>query len=249
MAHQLRVACVIPARLAATRLPNKPLADIGGRPMIQWVWEAARQAKCVSEVIVATDSPQIASVVNGFGGRAVMTRADHRSGTDRVAEVARGLDVDVLVNVQGDEPLLPPSALESLVARFGPSPCAMGTLVHEEFDPAELANPARVKVVCRADGRALYFSRSMIPFDRDRRGTGRFFKHLGIYAYRRDFLLELANLPPSPLEELEQLEQLRVLENGHDILVVPVAYDGFGVDTPEDLEAMRRVVAVRAANG
>lgn len=248
MAHQLRVACVIPARLASTRLPNKPLADIGGRPMIQWVWDAARRAKGIAEVIVATDSSEIASAVGAFGGRAIMTRPDHRSGTDRVAEVARGLDVDVLVNVQGDEPLLPPSALESLVGRFGPSPCAMGTLVHEESDPQELANPARVKVVCRADGRALYFSRSLIPFDRDRRGTGRYFKHLGVYAYRRDFLLQLASLPPSPLEEIEQLEQLRVLENGHDILVVPVAYDGFGVDTPEDLEAMRRAVAVRAAN-
>lgn len=243
-----RVACVIPARLAATRLPRKPLADIGGRPMIQWVWDAARRARCVSEVIIATDSPEIAAVVGSFGGRAVMTRGDHRSGTDRVAEVARELDVDVLVNVQGDEPLLPPSALESLVARFAPSPCGMGTLVHEECDLAELANPARVKVVCRADGRALYFSRSVIPFDRDRRGTGRFFKHLGVYAYRRDFLLELASMPPSPLEEIEKLEQLRVLENGHDILVVPVAYDGFGVDTPEDLDAMRRAVAVRAAN-
>lgn len=249
MAHQIRVAVVIPARLASTRLPRKPLADIAGRPMIEWVWDAARRARCVSEVVIATDSAEIAQVVKGFGGHAVMTRPEHRSGTDRVAEVARELDVDVLVNVQGDEPLLPPSALEALVARFGPSSCAMGTLVHEESDPAELANPARVKVVCRADGRALYFSRSVIPFDRDRRGTGRFFKHLGVYAYRRDFLLQLATLPPSPLEEIEQLEQLRVLENGHDILVVPVAYDGFGVDTPEDLEAMRRAVSLRAANG
>lgn len=238
----LRVACVIPARLASTRLPRKPLADICGKPMIQWVWEAARRARGISEVVVATDNDEIAQVVRAFGGRAQMTRSDHRSGTDRVAEVARELDVDVLINVQGDEPLLPPTALEALVERFGPSTCPMGTLVHEETDPAELANPARVKVVCRNDGRALYFSRSIIPFDRDRKGTGKYFKHLGIYAYRRDFLLQLATLPPSPLEELEQLEQLRVLENGHDILVVPVVYDGFGVDTPEDLEAMRQAV-------
>ena len=237
-----RVAVVIPARLASTRLPRKPLADICGRPMIRWVWDAARRAKGVTDVIVATDNEEIAQVVGAFGGRAVMTRGDHRSGTDRVAEVARELSVDIVVNVQGDEPLLPPSALEALVARFAPSACAMGTLVHEESDPAELANPARVKVVCRADGRALYFSRSLIPHDRDGRGTGRYFKHLGVYAYRRDFLLELSRLPPSPLEELEQLEQLRVLENGHDILVVPVVYDGFGVDTPADLDAMRAAV-------
>lgn len=214
--------------------------------MIQWVFDAACRANGITEVIVATDSPEIADAVKAFGGRVAMTRSDHRSGTDRVAEVARELDVDVVVNVQGDEPLLPASALEALVAKFGPSTCPMGTLVHEESNPEELANPARVKVVCRNDGRALYFSRSIIPFDRDRRGTGRYFKHLGIYAYRRDFLLQLATLPPSPLEEIEQLEQLRVLENGHDILVVPVTYDGFGVDTPADLEAMRRAIAARA---
>lgn len=238
----LRVACVIPARLASTRLPRKPLADIGGKPMIQWTWEAAKRARGIDQVIVATDEPEILEAVRAFGGVAQMTRSDHRTGTDRIAEVARELDVDVVVNVQGDEPLLPPSALEALVAGFGPSACPMGTLAHEENDPAELANPARVKIACRKDGRALYFSRSVIPFDRDRRGTGRYLKHLGVYAYRRDFLLQLASMPASPLEELEQLEQLRVLENGHDILVVPVVYDGFGVDTPEDLAAMREAV-------
>lgn len=238
----LRVACVIPARLASTRLPRKPLADICGKPMIQWTWEAARRARGVTEVIVATDEAEIADVVKGFGGVAKMTRSDHRTGTDRIAEVARELDVDIVINVQGDEPLLPASALEALVERFGPSACPMGTLAHVETDPKELANPARVKIACRRDGRALYFSRSIIPFDRDARGTFSYLKHLGVYAYRRQFLLELASLQPSPLEESEQLEQLRVLENGHDILVVPVAYDGFGVDTPEDLAAMREAV-------
>ena len=238
----MKVAVVIPARMASTRLPGKPLADIGGRPMIQWVWDSARKARGVGDVVVATDSPEIVDAVKGFGGRAALTGAEHPSGTDRVAEVARGLDADVVINVQGDEPLLPPSALEALVAKFGPSACAMGTLVHAEANPEELANPARVKVVCRADGRALYFSRSIIPFDRDRKGGARYFKHLGVYAYRRDFLLSLAQLPPSYLEQVEQLEQLRVLEHGHDILVVPVAYDGFGVDTPADLDAMRKRV-------
>jgi 3-deoxy-manno-octulosonate cytidylyltransferase (CMP-KDO synthetase) len=240
-----RVAAVIPARLGSTRLPRKALADILGKPMVQWTYEAVRAARSVGEVIVATDSPEIAAAIEACGGRAAMTSPDHKSGTDRVAEVARDLDADVIVNVQGDEPLISHAALDALVTRFSASSCAMGTLVHAESDPAELANPARVKVVCRADGRALYFSRSIVPFDRDNRGTAKYWKHLGVYAYRRAFLLELAKMPVSPLEEIEQLEQLRVLENGHDILTVPVAYDGFGVDTPDDLEAMRRAIKQR----
>ncbi|MBI4863784.1 MAG: 3-deoxy-manno-octulosonate cytidylyltransferase [Candidatus Riflebacteria bacterium] len=244
-----RVAAVIPARMASTRLPGKPLADIAGKPMIQWAWECASGARGVDDVVVATDSPRIVEAVERFGGRAMLTRADHASGTDRVAEVATRIDARIVINLQGDEPLLPMAALETLVSRFGEDRCPMGTMVTPLTDPAELANPARVKVVCRRDGRALYFSRLPIPCDRDGSGGYRYMKHLGVYIFRREFLLEFARIPPSPLEETERLEQLRALENGHEILVVPVEYDGQGVDTPDDLEAVRRLVDRRSGAG
>jgi 3-deoxy-manno-octulosonate cytidylyltransferase (CMP-KDO synthetase) len=237
--------------MASSRLPGKPLALIEGQPMIRWVWEAVRAVPAIGEACVATDSDEVRQAVEAFGGRAVMTRSDHKSGTDRVAEVARHLGADVVLNVQGDEPLMRPDVLAALVHGFtrerppGTAGCPMGTLVAPVADPAETMDPGRAKVVCRRDGRALYFSRSPIPYDRDRRGGVKVYKHIGVYAFRRDFLLEFASLPASELELAEQLEQLRALENGHDIMTVPVCYDGFGVDTPEDLERARRELAVR----
>jgi len=247
-----RVAVVIPARYGATRLPGKPIAEIDGRPMIWYVWDKARRAETPSRVVVATDDARIAAAVRGFGGEVVMTSPDCASGTDRVAEAARGMDEEVIVNLQGDEPMMHPSVVDAVAAPLVTDPgVLMTTAAILQDDPAEFGRPSVVKVVVDARGDALYFSRSPIPHYRDASprlpgagpretgtGPGRYRKHLGIYGYRREFLFRVAALPPSLLEEAERLEQLRVLENGHRIRVVDVAHDSVGVDTPEDLKAV-----------
>lgn len=233
-----RVAVVIPARYGATRLPGKPLAEIDGRPMIWYVWDKARRAETPSRVVVATDDARIAAAVRGFGGEAVMTSPDCASGTDRVAEAARGMDEEVIVNLQGDEPMMHPSVIDAVAAPLAADPgILMSTAALPQDDPEEYGRPSVVKVVVDGRGDALYFSRSPIPHYRDA-GTGRYRKHLGIYGYRREFLFRVAALSPSRLEEAERLEQLRVLENGYRIRVVDVAHDSVGVDTPEDLKAV-----------
>ena len=232
------MAVVIPARYGAERLPGKPLAEIDGRPMIWYVWEKAKSAQVPSRVVVATDDERIAAAVRGFGGEAVMTSPSCASGTDRVAEAARGMDEEVVINLQGDEPLMHPSVIDAVASPLVSDPdVLMSTAALPREDQAEYARPSVVKVVVDARGDALYFSRSPIPHYRDA-GAGRFRKHLGIYGYRREFLFRLAALPPSPLEEAERLEQLRVLQNGYRIRVVDVAHDSVGVDTPEDLKAV-----------
>ncbi len=232
------MAVVIPARYGATRLPGKPLAEIDGRPMIWYVWEKALRAETPARVVVATDDARIADAVRGFGGEAVMTSPDCASGTDRVAEAARGMDEEVIVNLQGDEPMMHPSVIDAVAAPLVADPgVLMATAALPQDDPEEYGKPSVVKVVVDGRGDALYFSRSPIPHYRDA-GTGRYRKHLGIYGYRREFLFRVAALPPSRLEEAERLEQLRVLENGHRIRVVDVAHDSVGVDTPEDLKAV-----------
>ncbi len=245
-----RVAVVIPARYGATRLPGKPLAEIDGRPMIWYVWEKARRAKVPSRVVVATDDERIASVVRGFGGEAVLTSPDCASGTDRVAEAARGMDEEIFINLQGDEPLMDPSVVDAVASPLVAEPeVLMSTAALPGDDPEEYARPSVVKVVVDANGDALYFSRAPIPHYRDASprlpgagpglpGAGRYRKHLGIYGYRRDFLFRVAALAPSPLEEAERLEQLRVLQAGYRIRVVDVGHDSVGVDTPEDLKAV-----------
>jgi 3-deoxy-manno-octulosonate cytidylyltransferase (CMP-KDO synthetase) len=236
---------IIPARFHSTRLPGKALALIGGRPMVCHVAERTRRARGLARVIVATDDARIAAAVEATGADAVMTRADHPSGTDRLAEVVRQLDADVVVNVQGDLPLLDPAMVERLVARLSAEPSLpMATLVTALHDEADWRSPHVVKVAVSADGRALYFSRSAIPHDRDgRRRSGEPFgwRHIGMYAYRRDVLLRLAGLPPSPLERREQLEQLRALENGIAIGVEEWTAAGplIEVDTQSDLERAR----------
>ena len=236
---------IIPARFHSTRLPGKALALIGGRPMVCHVAERTRRARGLARVIVATDDARIAQAIAATGAEAVLTRADHPSGTDRLAEVARSLDAAIVVNVQGDLPLLDPAMVEGLVARMAAEPALpMATLVCALRDEAEWRSPHVVKAVVGADGRALYFSRSPIPFDRDgRRALGEPFgwRHVGMYAYRRDVLLRLAALPPSPLERREQLEQLRALENGIAIGVVEwtAAEPLIEVDTEADLERAR----------
>jgi 3-deoxy-manno-octulosonate cytidylyltransferase (CMP-KDO synthetase) len=238
----MKTAIVIPARYGSTRLPGKPLLKETGKYLIQHVVEQACRARCAQQVIVATDDPRIEAAVRSFGGIAVMTGRYHPSGTDRVAEVARNLDADVIVNLQGDEPLIDPESLDSvteLLAR------------HRQVDMATLAAPIRsleqwqnpncVKVVVGECGQALYFSRSPVPHVRDGepdffRQPYQFFQHLGLYAYRRPFLLHLATLPPEPLEQLEKLEQLRVLALGYPIHVGLVQHASVGVDTYADYE-------------
>jgi 3-deoxy-manno-octulosonate cytidylyltransferase (CMP-KDO synthetase) len=233
---------VIPARFASTRLPGKPLLSDTGRPLIQHVVEAARRAQSLDRVIVATDDRRIAVAVAAFGGEAVMTRADHATGTDRVAEVAAQLrGARIIVNLQGDEPEVSGEALDRVVALLeGDLEAPMATLATSIRDEAIYRDPACVKVVCSARGRALYFSRSPIPCHRDGLPDPESsprpiaYLHLGLYAYRREFLLSIGSLPPSPLEAAEKLEQLRVLDAGYPIAVGIVEEASVGIDTPED---------------
>lgn len=239
------VAVVIPARYGATRLPGKPLARLDGRPMIWYVWDRARQARSATRVVVATDDLRIADAVRDFGGEAVMTSPACPSGTDRVAEAARSLPEGIVINLQGDEPTMDPSVVDAVAAPLIHDPSvAMSTAALVRDDPEEFLRPSVVKVVTDDRGDALYFSRAPIPHHRDG-GPVRFRKHLGIYGYRREFLFRVAALPPSPLEEAEKLEQLRVLQRGHRIRVVDVAFDSIGVDTPEDLRAAEERICAR----
>jgi 3-deoxy-manno-octulosonate cytidylyltransferase (CMP-KDO synthetase) len=236
----MKTIVVIPARYSSSRLPGKPLLRETGKYLIQHVYEQARQSRHADTVIVATDDPRIEAAVRSFGGHVRMTRRDHPSGTDRVAEVAQALDADIIVNVQGDEPLIDPATLDLLPQLLmRDSSAAMATLAVPIRSAEQWRNPNCVKVVCDRAGRAMYFSRSAIPYVRD--GEPDFcseppfaFQHLGLYAYRRVFLLELAKLPPAPLERLEKLEQLRVLANGHHIQVGIIPHTSIGVDTKDD---------------
>ena len=254
-----QVVAVIPARYDATRLPGKPLADIAGRPMVEHVYRRAASARGVDAVVVATDDERIVAVVRGFGGIAAMTGAAHRTGTDRIAEVAATLSCEIVLNVQGDEPLIEPEMIEAVIAPLAADPMLeMSTVCVAIADRSDYANPNVVKVVKDRTGRALYFSRSPIPHFRSGppeggpyesvgAGFSRPFKHIGLSGYRRTFLLKLATLPQTPLERAESLEQLRALEHGYRIHTVETTYDSIGVDTPEDLERVRRqLLAVSA---
>lgn len=241
----MRFVGVIPARLTASRLPGKPLIEIAGKPLVQWVYDQACQAAFLNEVMVATDDEKVFQVVEGFGGKARMTRADHISGTDRVAEVAAVVAADVFINIQGDEPALSPATIDGVCAPFQDDPeLQVATARVEISDLADIESPHVVKVVVDAQDRALYFSRSVVPYPRRLPAT--FYKHLGIYGYRREFLLGLPCLKPSRLERTEGLEQLRFLENGVTIKVVQVKEDSIGVDTPEDVERVRPLLENRA---
>ena len=230
----IRIAGVIPARLNSTRLSRKVLRLIAGRPMVERVWRAANASGLMDPVVVATDSEEVAAVCRERGVPAVMTSADCASGSDRVREVARQIEAEIYVNIQGDEPTLMPDFFPPLLGLFDRPEVEVGTLA-VRCPPEEFANPNAVKVVTALDGRALYFSRSTIPFDRDATGFTGYRKHLGIYAYRRAALERFASLPPSPLERLERLEQLRLLENGIALYVAEAPGDTIGVDTEADL--------------
>ena len=244
----MKVLCIIPARYASTRLPGKPLREIAGKPMIVRVYERALQARFVQDVVVATDDERIRTGVEAHGGHAVMTGADHATGTDRLAEVAaRMTDYDLIINVQGDEPLIEPSVIDALVEPFlADDRLAMATAKTEITDEEEQENPNNVKVITDKSGNALYFSRARIPYARV--PGAKVYKHIGIYAYRRDFLLAYARMAQTPLELSESLEQLRALENGYRIRVVETDAVFIGVDTEEDLAAVNEVYRRHAAD-
>jgi 3-deoxy-manno-octulosonate cytidylyltransferase (CMP-KDO synthetase) len=234
-----KVLGVIPARFASSRFPGKALAPLAGKPMLEHVFERAGRARCLTRLLIATDDERIHDAARRFGAPVRMTRADHPSGTDRVAEVAAAEDAEVVVNIQGDEPLIDPGAIDAAVLGLLEDPSTpMGTLKKRIEDPRELANHNVVKVVTDRSGNAIYFSRSLIPHQRDPNvgGPVRHYKHIGLYVYRREFLLGYCQLPVGPLEQAERLEQLRALENGYRIRVVETEYESLGVDTPEDLE-------------
>jgi 3-deoxy-manno-octulosonate cytidylyltransferase (CMP-KDO synthetase) len=235
---------IIPARYQSTRLPGKALEDIAGRPMIEHVYRRAAAAASVSRVIVATDDRRIKDAVERFGGEARLTSASHTSGTDRLAEVARSLDCDLIVNVQGDEPLLAPETIDAAVEPFAADPSLeMSTLRRRIDDRAEHQNPNVTKVVVDASGFAMYFSRAPVPFTRAGQPPVTAWAHIGLYVYRRATLLRLAALPQTAMEQAEALEQLRALEHGIRIKAVATACQSIGVDTREDLERVRALVA------
>ncbi len=247
----LRSPAVIPARLSSTRLSRKVLRDIAGRPMVEWVWRAASASGLMDPVVVATDSDEVAVGLPRARNSVVMTSPDCASGSDRVCEVARQIDADIYVNIQGDEPTLTADFFPPLLALFERPEVEVATLA-VQCPAEEIADPNAVKVVTALDGRALYFSRAAIPFDRDGVGFAGYRKHLGIYAYRKAALERFAALPPSWLERVERLEQLRLLENGIGIYVAAAPRDTIGVDTEEDLvraEAVLERVAIGSRPG
>jgi 3-deoxy-manno-octulosonate cytidylyltransferase (CMP-KDO synthetase) len=250
MVHSAKLVCmkiagVIPARLSSTRLSRKVLRVIAGRPMVEWVWRAAQMSGLMAPVVVATDSEEVAAVCRERGIPVAMTSATCPSGSDRVREVARQIDADIYVNIQGDEPTLTAEFFPPMLALFDRPEVEVATLA-VPCPPEEFDNPNAVKVVTALDGRALYFSRATIPYDRDGAGFTGYRKHLGIYAYRKSALERFAALPPSPLEKIERLEQLRLLENGIAIYVAEAPDDTIGVDTEADLLRAEAVLKERA---
>jgi 3-deoxy-manno-octulosonate cytidylyltransferase (CMP-KDO synthetase) len=248
---KIRTLGVIPARYGARRFPGKPLAMIAGKSLVQRVYEQAAKAQRLDKVIVATEDTRILEAVEAFGGDAMLTSPACATGTDRVAEVARAYDCELVLNIQGDEPLMRPEVIDQLIEGMLAEPkCVMGTMARRLDSPASLDNPNVVKVALAQNGNALYFSRSRIPYVRDARTDdpldwlrrAKFFKHLGIYAYRHDFLLKFVRLPQAELEQTEKLEQLRALENGFAIRVWITPHDSIGVDRPEDIELVEEIL-------
>jgi len=251
----MKIVAVIPARWQSTRLKGKVLLDINGKPMVQHVWERAKRAHHVDDVIVAVDKEKVMKAVESFGGKAVLTSRELSSGTDRLAEVAKNIDADIFINVQADEPLIHPLMIDELAQVFKyEQNLKMATLIKRVHSLEEIINPNVVKVVVDRKGFALYFSRSPIPYVRNESDpsgggspeeevvTGRYFKHIGLYSYTKDFLFTYTSLPKSILEEDEKLEQLRVLEHGYKIKTIETRYDTLGVDTQEDLEKVREMI-------
>jgi len=247
----VNVLAVIPARYTSSRFPGKPFASIAGKPMIQHVVERVRRARRVSKALVATDEPGIRDAVQGFGGEAVLTRRDHPTGTDRVAEVAAHIPAEIYVNVQGDEPLIDPETIDGLVLALVEDPgVQVASATRAIVQPNEIMDPNITKVVRDFDGNALYFSRAPIPWVRDRNESvaAQHWKHIGLYAFRREALLDFPTLPPGELERLEQLEQLRWLENGYRIRMLETEYDAISVDVPADIDRVEKLLASRGVS-
>ena len=240
----MHAIAIIPARIASTRLPRKVLREICGRPMLAHVVEAARRCPQLADVIVATDSDEVLAICKRNGWRGEMTSSEHRSGTDRVWEVAQRISADIYVNVQGDEPLACPEHITALLAPMQ-DPRVLVSTVKTPCSAADVNNPNAVKVVADLEGRALYFTRASVPFDRDNTGSVRRFKHLGLYGYRREALEKFCGWPESELERAERLEQLRFLDHGIGIHVAETPYDTVGVDTEEDLKRVEGILKGR----
>ena len=241
----MKTAVIIPARMGSMRFPGKVLADLGGKPVIQHVWENAMRSKADS-VTVAADDPRVEQAVKAFGGHVVMTKPSHPSGSDRVWEAAQSTDAELIVNVQGDEPFLPHEVIDDLIdAMHGADAPAMGTVVLPCSRADIAANPNLPKVVLTSDDYALYFSRSMIPYLREGGEETEVYRHWGIYAYRRETLAKFVSLPEGRLERCEKLEQLRALENGIRIKVIKTSFDSIGIDTPDDLVRAQEFLARR----
>lgn len=242
----MKVLAVIPARLQSTRLPEKPLADIHGKPMIQWVYERAAKATKINDVVVATDDERVGKVVRAFGGKVVMTSTQIHSGTDRVAAVAKEIEADIYVNVQGDEPMMSPIAIDRAVELVSSGRFSMGTVMTPIKNASTLATRNMVKVIADKQGRAIYFSRLPIPYGRkEGPDAGEGFvcrRHVGLYVYTRETLKRFSSLPPSALEQCEMLEQLRALEDGIAIGITEVDFDSMEVNTPEELEQVRKLL-------
>jgi 3-deoxy-manno-octulosonate cytidylyltransferase (CMP-KDO synthetase) len=243
----MKVVSVIPARLGSTRLPRKVLADICGRPLVQHVWERVSQATNINTVIVVTDSQEVIQVVSGWGGKALLTDPACQSGTERIAAILGELDADLILNVQGDEPLVDPGMLNDLIDGWMSAPCDLITPVYRITSVEDLSNPNVVKVARAQDGRALYFSRSPIPYVRDWSQEKwlehqAFWGHIGVYGYRKEVLEKYTGLPASPLQQAESLEQLRFLEAGYTFQTVETTYRSVAVDTQEDLDKVRRMI-------
>ncbi len=237
---------IIPARYGSTRFEGKVLADLMGKPVIQHVWENAKRASTLNDLIVAADDEKVKEEVERFGGKAVLTAKEHKTGTDRLREVVNPINTKVVVNIQADEPLLHPSMIDDIVTPLlEDKGILMTTLKKKITDPEDLRNPNVVKVVTDKNGYALYFSRSPIPFPRFHDGVV-FYKHIGLYGFTKEFLFTFTNLPVSALENIEGLEQLRVLENGYKIKVAETQFDTIGIDTPEDLERAKEVLISRS---
>ncbi|RCW44772.1 3-deoxy-manno-octulosonate cytidylyltransferase [Halanaerobium sp. MA284_MarDTE_T2] len=238
----MRITAIIPARYSSSRLPGKPIKDICGKTMVRRVYEQVEKVSLIDEIIVATDDQRIYDEIKNFDGNVIMTTKDHKTGTDRLAEVAAKIDSDIIVNVQGDEPLINPlvikSAIEPLLLDAS---LKISTLKHLIKDKKDINNPNIVKVITDGNNNAIYFSRSKIPFSRNSQKFN-YYKHIGLYVYRRNFLLKFAEMSSTPLEVQESLEQLRVIENGYKIKVIETEYDSIGVDTEEDLNKVRNIL-------
>lgn len=235
------IVAVIPSRYQSSRFPGKPLAIIAGKPMIQRVYEQVKKAQSVSRVIVATDDERIYNAVDEFHGEVVMT-GTCRCGTDRVFEAIKNYPCDVVINVQGDEPLIKPEMIDELISAFEGNNVAVATLCKEINSSIDINNPNIVKVIRDKDNNAVYFSRYAIPYIRDKQQDVKYFKHIGIYGYRKDFLKTYIGLSPMPLEKAESLEQLRILEHGYKIQVIETCYDSIGVDNPEDITRIEEIL-------